>query len=478
MRPRPTAAFPLLAVALLALGGLTALSPEAEATTHCYVWEVDHYEQVPTGTDCWIAAAAITDPPAAAAILCAAPACGQAVAYVGDWTFANACASTDWARSGYDATCAAAGVQRSGDTVRVDACQSDWNSYGGHQGTCQAVLVGASTGGVGVATCSAPYPNPYYGEAMAYTCSNVAGANTEYACVAGVCQRYLDACVSLTTCGSTKACVAVAGCSGSTVCVTAGSCSGAVACVAPMDCSNDTVCVSDTTCSYATVCVSAEDCLRPGTACVAVGDCTCATPYSWSCYYRDPLVCVSAGACGQEADNDLCLPAMDCWDGACVALEGCSSHGSTYAEPDTDDPGFEAATCYPWPFGTFCYIFTADADSGTACYIQGRGATPPTVCVQASELAATAFDADRDGVSNADEATGYSDPTNPASTPWTDDDCDGRANAAEADFASAQGVAHPVVTVTGGGIVFDPVTFDLAIDPPTVGVHNEGASSC
>jgi len=87
-------------------------------------------------------------------------------------------------------------------------------------------------------------------------------------------------------------------------------------------------------------------------------------------------------------------------------------------------------------------------------------------------------DTDGDGFSNADELLGHSDPTNPASTPQTDDDCDGKTNAQEADVLAAQGIGHPVVSITGGGVTFDPNTLAASVDPPTVSTYQEGSSSC
>lgn len=114
--------------------------------------------------------------------------------------------------------------------------------------------------------------------------------------------------------------------------------------------------------------------------------------------------------------------------------------------------------------------------SVTPCTDPSAGVEP--YCISLASVMALATDSDGDGYSNADELLGNSDPTSPSSRPWTDYDCDGKANSQEDDLLAAQGIGHPVVSVTGGGVMLDPETLGVSIDPPTVGVHNEGGSSC
>jgi hypothetical protein len=136
---------------------------------------------------------------------------------------------------------------------------------------------------------------------------------------------------------------------------------------------------------------------------------------------------------------------------------------------------FTDTTC---TFGKSCYYAV------TAVNFMGEGAASNEASAlgmaapDADGLAGLATDADSDGYPNADEVAGNSDPTDFRSTPTTDDDCDGKPNAEEADLVSALGVGHPVVTVAGGSVEFDPDTLEASIDPPTVGTHQEGSSSC
>lgn len=210
-------------------------------------------------------------------------------------------------------------------------------------------------------------------------------------------------------------------------------------------------CVSASTCRGNTICVSTAGCENADTACITLGTCTCNTYYSWYCSYDGRYnsdVCVAQGTCEQHGRGT-----------ACVSLTACPS-SSTYAVANA---GGAAA-------GAAGQAVTFDAATLRLCV--------GSACQDQSTLVRLATDTDGDGYGNADEASGNSDPTNPASTPLTDDDCDGKANSAETDLLSALGVAHPAVAVVGGGVSFDPVTLALSIDPPTVNVVFEGASSC
>lgn len=107
-----------------------------------------------------------------------------------------------------------------------------------------------------------------------------------------------------------------------------------------------------------------------------------------------------------------------------------------------------------------------------------EASAPGTAIPQGLDALNLLTDTDGDGFSNADEIHGNSDPSDLESTPNTDDDCDGKPNRQEGDVLAAQGIGHPVVTVTGGGVNFDPNTLALDVDPPALGIRQEGSSSC
>lgn len=252
-------------------------------------------------------------------------------------------------------------------------------------------------------------------------------------------------CVSATSCTSSLVCVGLErcgcwmdpstwGCHGSVVCVTLDACEGdarycAVACVTSQVCVSAVACEGGETFE---VCVAPESC-GPNAVCVSA-DCGA----SFACI---GLACDSAGL-------------------ACVSLACGASY--SYVDPDPEDGVVRA--------GAIGYNGMVEPAATRACL--------NAACHDEATLVALTLDTDSDGYSNADEASGNSDPTNSASTPWTDDDCDGRPNRAEPDLLAAQGVAHPALKVSGGGVTFDPTTFATTVTPPTVAIVPEGASSC
>jgi len=152
------------------------------------------------------------------------------------------------------------------------------------------------------------------------------------------------------------------------------------------------------------------------------------------------------------------------------------SGGEAFVAETGNTLSYADATCH---LGRICFYKV------TAVNLVGEGipsneASSPGTALPPEDpgLEQLGTDSDGDGSSNVQELLGHSDPTNPASTPQTDDDCDGQANAQEADFLASQGIGHPVVSITGGGVTFDPNTLDFAIVPPTVSNHQEGSSSC
>jgi hypothetical protein len=117
-----------------------------------------------------------------------------------------------------------------------------------------------------------------------------------------------------------------------------------------------------------------------------------------------------------------------------------------------------------------CNRVATDPSEGTACL--------NAVCAGSADLMDLATDTDNDGYSTLDELLGNSDPTNAASRPWTDDDCDGKPNSSEADLLSAQGIGHPVLSMSHVEVEADPETLAVEFHPPHFSMHQEGSSSC
>lgn len=182
----------------------------------------------------------------------------------------------------------------------------------------------------------------------------------------------------------------------------------------------------------------------------------------------------STGACVPHPSVSACDPDYGHFGaevngaGACVDVYGPVNsilYGTGVTGDYTgSDPWVQACANY------VCNRVATDPSEGTACV--------NAICAGSADLVDLATDTDGDGHSTADELAGNSDPSNPASRPWTDDDCDGKYNIHEVDFLSAQGIGHPVVSATGGGVQADPNKPSFQVQPPTIGVDSEGDSAC
>lgn len=362
-------------------------------------------------------------------------------------------------------------AQPAGTGVQTDRCTGN-NGYGG---TCERTEVQAD-GSPQARTCT----NDYYGffdehwwDPHPWSCSTAASADATHACAAGACQQY----------GRTL-CSEPAGCGGNAVCVSQGGV-----------CKANELCVSLGTCAEGAVCVSVGTCSNASKACVSLGECDCRFMFYPSCTTDETTAaCVSVGACYQRTERCAPSPIDFCTRGVCVSLTWCRETGVA-ANPNTGH--VQAHACSPRVGSYVCQDPTADLDAAdghatlTECLpLSLVGCAPisfdlPTltvcygpVCVGQAGLMGLVLDTDQDGHSTLDEAQANADPTNPDSRPDTDDDCDGKANAAEHDILLAMGIGHPFLTHDGGGVEIDPNTPSGTVTPPSVGFDNEGSSTC